>query len=195
MTPRSASWRLGACVLVATVALAGCEVPGTEQFRAILGSDQEVTQKFVGCPRALVVDDAKELVSLRSGGRRMKDVRVAARINLPLMTCDVGADRVGVSLTVPIQAVRGPQLAKGEISFVLPYFVAVADARGRILGKRVFTVRITIPAGQKFTSVAESIEQEIPLPAGRSAANVVIYTGFQLTPAQLDFNRRNRLRF
>ncbi len=182
-------------MLVATVALAGCEVPGSDLIRAVIGSDQEVPQKVVSCPRALVVDDAKELVSLRSGGRRMKDVRVAARINPPLMNCEVGDDRVGVRLTIPIQAVRGPQLAKGEISFVLPYFVAVADARGRILGKRVFTVRITIPAGQKNTSVAESIDQNIPLPAGRSAASVVIYTGFQLTPAQLEFNRRNRLRF
>ncbi len=142
-----------------------------------------------------VVDDAKELIDLRSGGRRFEDVRVAARINLPHITCEVDDDRVGVRLTIPIQAVRGPQLAKGEISFVLPYFVAVADARGRILGKRVFTVRITIPDGQKIWSVQESIEQNIPLPAGRSAASVVIYTGFQLTPAQLEFNRRNRLRF
>lgn len=188
-------FRLVACALLAGAGLSACESSGNEGIRTFLGTDDEVTETAKPCPRAVLVDDAREIVDMAPGGRTFDDVRVAARLNPILLTCDLEDDRIGVRLILPMQGVRGPQLDEGEISFSLPYFVAVAEVGGRVLGKRVFTARLTIPAGQKVSSVSESIEQNIPLHSGRTVGSIFIYAGFQLTPAQLEFNRRNRLRF
>lgn len=171
-------------------ALGGCSVDdGAGTLRTILGTGASGKS----CPRALVVSDARNYYELAAGGRTSDDLRLTGRIGLPTAGCEVDEGRLRVTLSLPIEVVRGPRLKDGSFEVRLPYFVAVTDLSGRILDKQVFTASISMGGDQKLASKVERIEQVIPLKSGEDATRFVIYAGFQLTAEQLEFNRRNRL--
>jgi hypothetical protein len=182
-----------AALVVATLALgaAGCggDEGATGTLKGILGT----ASKKATCPSAVVVSDARHLYDFAAGGGSAADVRVAVRITIPAARCKIEGGRALVDLDVPIDAARGPGLRKGRLEVEFPYFVAVADRFDNILAKEVFTASVRIGGDQERTSTVEAIQQVIPLADGQDGSHFVIYVGFQLTPEQVEFNRRNRL--
>jgi hypothetical protein len=47
-------------------------------------------------------------------------------------------------------------------------------------------------AGQRKAGVSEETERRIPLPASVQGADYEVLIGLQLTPDEIDFNRRKR---
>lgn len=174
-------------VLVLALALAACGSSGTDGVRSFLGTASRP------CPPAVVVADARQYIDMAPGPVSAGSVRLAARISLPVTECEYEDDKIIVTLSVPIDAKRGPQLASGSLEFDLRYFVAVTDRFGKMLGKRIFAAGFRMGGDQASTSKLEHIQQEIPLREGMDGASFTIYVGFQLTRAQLEFNRRHNL--
>ena len=174
-------------VLALVLALAACDSTGPDIVSGILGTASRP------CPPAVVVGDARQYVDMAPGPVTAESVRLAARITLPTAECDYEDDKIIVTLSVPIGARRGPQLAAGSLEFDLRYFVAVTDRFGKMLGKRIFAAGLSMGGDQESTSKLEQIQQVIPLSAGTDGSSFIIYVGFQLTRAQLEFNRRHNL--
>ena len=71
----------------------------------------------------------------------------------------------------------------------LPYFVAMADATGNILGKQQFTVSLNFEPNEPVTKTSDSVTVHVPLKNAQLGNVYTLVVGFQLTQSQLDYNR------
>jgi hypothetical protein len=174
-------WRL--VTLTAAVMLtAGCG-----------GDDANVAQYGAGdpiaCPTVSIVRDAAEVVQFRPGpGRDLTDVVARGAIADFSGTCDYSDDGAIVDLDLVIIAERGPAAGGDQAQF--EYFVAVADPNRTVLAKEQFRTGVTFEEGRDRGIAAEELEQIIPMSRTGLGQDYQILVGFQLTPEQLEFNRR-----
>lgn len=165
-----------ACAAALLAALAGCGLFGAD------GAPR-------ACPDAVILADAKRVTLYRAGpGRDLTDVEFEGEIARIGGTCKYGKGDLTVTLVADLVVTRGPAAAEAQAN--LPFFVAVTDEARSIVAKKVFESAIPVPRGQRRAGVREEIEQVIPLPAGEPAPYYEIVVGFQLTPEQLEQNRR-----
>ncbi len=149
------------------------------------------------CPRAAIVNEAKAAAYYREGaGRDITDV--AFEVALPSLSgvCeydfDEGRARVGSVLTISIEAKRGP--ASEAESFEVPYFVAVVEPGGRILGKALFRPRLIFTESGIIARTVEEIEQIIPIGPDFVGSDYEILVGLQLDQRQLEENLKRKRR-
>ena len=143
------------------------------------------------CPDAVILADAKRVTLYREGpGRDLTDVQFEGEIVQIGGTCTYGKRDLTVTLVADLVATRGP--AADEAQANLPFFVALTDETRSIVAKKVFESAVPIPRGQRRAGVREEIEQVIPLPEGEPVPYYEVVVGFQLTPEQLEQNRRSR---
>ncbi len=159
------------------VALAGCGV-----------FDKEPPKP---CPVALVLKEAGEVVRYQPGaGRDLLDVAYRASFGQNSLECHYKGSRLAVALDVEVIAERGPGAGAGEAR--IPYFVAVLDERQRILAREVFEAAVVFEEGRRRASVTEELAQRLRLEDSQSGANFEIVVGFELSPEELEENRRRR---
>jgi hypothetical protein len=101
--------------------------------------------------------------------------------------CDYDRGGVTVQLQLAILGIRGPADAGRATAF--DYFVAIADPNGNIVAKEVFPVSFNFDNRQRVGQI-EDLEQRIPLADQADGAAYKIVVGFQLSPAELEWNRR-----
>ena len=143
------------------------------------------------CPRVSVLSDAAKLVVFRPGpGRDLIDVEFEAEITPLGGGCNyVDRDRViEMRLELRIAALRGP--AAGGPTVELPYFVAIVGPGQAILAKQVFASPIEFEENRRRAGALEQTDQTIPLQEGQTGADYEVLIGFQLSAAQLDYNRQ-----
>jgi len=145
------------------------------------------------CPRVGILSDAAKGTVYRAGaGRDLTDVAYEHQ----LLDFNGGCkytdklDAVTVIFTLQVAATRGPAGAAAETS--VPYFVAVVDKQQRILSRERFTAKVPFTEGRRRAVVGEELEQRIPFVTGRGAADVEILVGLELSPEQLESNRKAR---
>jgi len=140
------------------------------------------------CPALATVSDAAKLTRFAGAGRDLTDVRFEAEIIEFVGACVQGGESVDVATRVRIAASRGPADEERRADF--RYFVAVVTRDKRIVGRNVFDSSIEFSGNKTRAAVIEELEQEIPLAEGETGGNYVIYVGFELTPEEVEFNRR-----
>ncbi len=141
------------------------------------------------CPRVAIVTEAARVVQFGPGaGRDPTDIVSRGQIADYNGTCTYGDGRVTVDLTVDIVGERGPAGSGGDLP--LQYFVAIADPTQAIIAKQVFDTSIALADGASRGGVREQLTQRIPLPDAALGPRYQVLVGFQLTPEQLDYNRR-----
>lgn len=169
--------------VVAVGLLAGC---------SSLGLSDPPTANL-GCPKVAIVRDTSKVTQFRAGqGRDLTDVTSRAALVDFQGGCDYGRDGVSVDFSLRLVAERGPALTGNEA--VYRYFVAIARPDHSIIAKREFDTSVTFPAGATRAGSEESLTQTIPLPEGEDAGAYQVLLGFQLSPEQLDYNRRQLTR-
>lgn len=141
-----------------------------------------------GCPQVQIVGDASEVTQFQGEGRDLTDVAMRGVILGFDGGCEYDDGGVTVDLLLDIAAARGPA-GTGDVAR-FDYFVAITDPTGDFLAKEIFTTEIALQGAAARGGVREELEQQIPLdtPAAGDEYNVLV--GFQLTPDQLDYNRR-----
>jgi hypothetical protein len=184
MTVRSSSLpRLAALisplgVLAGTLLLAGCGGPKLTEFAP-------------SCPRVAIRADTADITRYRegSGGRDLTDLVLDGRITGFKGGCSREDETtVRTVLDVDMVLARGPA-TRGRV-LDAAFFVAVVDA-GRILDKQVFPVRAELRENQDQARVASGqITMMVPVNKEKSAASYDVLIGFQLTPDELETNRR-----
>lgn len=141
------------------------------------------------CPGAAIVRDAADITRYRGAGRDLTDAVLDGRITGLGGSCKAdGEGFVSTTVSVGMELTRGPAAPgrQAEVS----YFVAVLDGE-RILDKQVFNLRAEFPPNNdRLRLTGDSVELRLPVRPGKGADAYRIQVGFQLTPLELDVNRR-----
>lgn len=145
------------------------------------------------CPRVSILRDASSLTQFKPGpGRDLIDVRFEATFGEMSLSCKYDDNVITMTVGLQLFAARGP--AADAPATELRYFVAVVDRAQRILAKETFVSNVEFPRNRNRVGVAEEIAPRIPLRRGESTADYEILVGFQLSPAELDYNRLKAVR-
>jgi hypothetical protein len=178
---RSGRARLAVLAAAAALALSACTA--AEDRQAAI------------CPRAGILPDANIMVQFRDGpGRDLTDVVAQAQIMDVAVACEYTSGRrppgVTLDLQVAIAAERGPADRSRRAS--LPYFVAILDGDQNIVAKEFFTAQFEFPDNRTRVGRVDDLEPRIPLRSNFDGPSYRVMVGFQLTPDQLAWNRRQR---
>jgi len=160
------------------------------------------TDPPVPCPHVKVPAILSQVTKFDDGSaREAANVRYQTRIANVAIACvsteakstrlargSGSPDNLEVQIRVHFETLRGPR-GQGNTADAV-YFVAVTDIRDAILDRQEFPVKLKIgSAGQATTTTTEDAWMLIKLD-GRSGAAFRVYTGFQLAPEELEFNRK-----
>ncbi len=160
---------------------------------ALAGCGGDDAQFAPPCPGAAIVRDGADVTRYRGPGQDLTDLALSGRITGLQGKC-TRADRGAMlaTVTVGLELTRGPA-APGRTA-ELAYFVAVS--RGdQILDKRVFPLRAEFPPNtDRLRLVGDDVELRLPTPPGTDASVYSIQVGLQLTPEELERNRRRSAR-
>ncbi len=162
--------------LVALLALAGCGGGASDNFAP-------------PCPQPSIPTDFNDLHRFRGAGRDITDSVLEGRILGVEGACTRGEGNVVVTtVTVRLELARGPA-ATSRVADVA-YFVAVSDG-DQILDKQVFRLAPEFPSNtDRLRLRGDDIELRLPVSATKTAAAYRVSVGFQLTPIELEDNRR-----
>jgi hypothetical protein len=181
-------------LLLLPVALSDCTRIGER-----LGFREPVVPLFEGgpiCPSSAVLSDAVSVTKLKGGAANPSnpaDVVLTAEMSQAQLECKYDAKKQMLSVTArfSVRASRGAAAQAGAEP-ALDYFVAVVDADGNVLQKRILQTQPRL--GANMTAEFTQNIANLPLALGmdRRPSDFEILTGFQLTAAELAYNRTPR---
>jgi hypothetical protein len=168
------------CRIVSAAAAAICVA------LAACSSDSQVEQ----CPSVSLLADTSSLTALQENPPAQPSVAYTVQMVKAKRDCDLPkhSRRATASVDIDFRATRAQ--AGAAASYTVPYFVAITS-EGKILAKQLFQVQFAFEPGQATASFTDSVNS-LSLTIGRDkhATDYGVLIGFQLTKAQLDYNRR-----
>lgn len=145
------------------------------------------------CPPAAAVAGVERMTSFRpGGGQDLTEVAFTAHVDSVESVCQYDDDGVEVAMNVLLSAERGPADTAREAD--LKYFVAIEDGPGNITAKEIYDVTLPFEGNRRRVGIVEEVDITIPTPADKDFSEIRILIGLQITPEQLEFNRRNKAR-
>ena len=148
----------------------------------------ESTGKLV-CPTPLIAPDLDAAAQLRSGGSSPDDIRFGVKVMSVNTNCRT--EKIGLTADTRIGFVAArndPTLTHGEFA----YFVAVADAQRNVLNKKEYTVSVEFAPRQNRLQVSDQVVIGLPVRDLSAGGKYLIIVGLQLSPEQLEFNRKQQ---
>ena len=166
------------CVPVLLLPLLGCG-PGRNEFAPV-------------CPSVRLVPALADLTRYAGAGpaHDVTDLVLQARVVAVNGSCKAGdsASRLPATVQVTIGVQRGPAM-KGREADVSVFLVV---SEGEIVrDKQVFPVHIVFPPNvDRFAVTSGVIDLDLPVSPEKSGASYGIIAGFQLSPEELEANRK-----
>lgn len=167
---------------------------------SILSSCSTPTNPFeyIACPTFLVLADAQEITQFKPGsGRDVTDIQYTGRIKHVDYTCKEitakGKDYIDANLVISAEFEMGAAADVRNPTFQL--FTALSQSNEKIIAKSYFDLRARFKDKSRRAEVKQYIkkirvERDTTVPV----EDHQLYMGFQLTPAQLGYNRTKHLR-
>jgi hypothetical protein len=158
---------------VLMLGLAGCG--GTESIGKL------------ACPTPIVAPDLDAAADLRPGGSGPDDVRFG--VKLVSVNSNCSTQKIGLTADVRIGFVvarADPKLMRADFA----YFVAIADAQRNILNKKEYKLSVEFSPRLGRLNVSDQVAIGLPLHDLSNGGKYLIIVGLQLTPEQLEFNRK-----
>ena len=160
--------------LLALLALAGCN-----------------TAKVNNCPVAVILADASQVTIFRPGAPQdlageayrvaLVDISTGCSINKKTGETDS-------SYRVNFRATRAPSADAAH--YTVPYFVAITQG-DELIEKRILQISFDFAAGDSIATFSVSPDDfDIHVPNGHQPFEYEIMAGFQMTPAQVDYNKK-----
>lgn len=172
--------------VLATLALPAVLLSGCFGFDA---SNFDDSPNVGPCPVAGALYDASRVVEIK-GAERHENVGFTGAIEGVRGFCRyIGTNPITMEVEIDFAFGRGPQ-AEG-LSHTYPVFVTVTRRDRSVLAKERFDIPVTWPADKDIVRVTESVPG-IVIPRANetvSGSNFEVIVGFDLTPAQLAYNR------
>lgn len=149
---------------------------------AACASDGDIAEAEDGCPRVGVLGEVGSVTRLSPGGE------IASRASLGAFTgnCAISTGEVIVSVTVPVRGTQGSGGVPGKAESY-EVFAAALDPAENPIAKQ--SAPVTLAFEQRMASGSVTLDIAIPLAAGRDPRDYRVALGFQLTEAELAFNR------
>jgi hypothetical protein len=160
--------------LIGLLALAGCN-----------------TGKVSSCPAAVILADASQLTIFRPGASQ--DLAGEAyRISLTGISTDCTINKktgeTDSSYRVNFRATRAPSADAAH--YTVPYFVAIT-AGDKLIEKRILQVSFDFAPGVSVATFSESPDDfDIHVENGHQPFENELMAGFQMTPAQVEYNKK-----
>ena len=150
------------------------------------------------CPEALILSDAATITVYRDGSPKdLLDVVYRSRFEIEDYECEwnldpeTGAGALTMSFRAMADTFRGPGLRDRNLT--IPYFVTITDPERQVITKSQFDVVANLPPNAQRLQIRDRrVKIDLPIQPGQRDTDFVLFTGFQLTPDQLDFNRAER---
>jgi hypothetical protein len=151
------------------------------------------------CPRAGVLSEAVTLTRFADRpGRDLLDVDFEVEVSDLRSGCqfeEAGDGRYGLVVAVaPVfTATRGPANETRQARF--GYFVGVLDADRSVRSRAEFAVEVEFEGNQRRIVRSDDdppVTIDLPIDRIADAAGYQVIVGLQLTPEELEFNRRRR---
>lgn len=191
--PVTRLWRgLGLATLVlAPLALAGCSWVGLGPDREdeALAAIEAAAPK--PCPTVGVLDGADRITVFNGQGQDLTDVVVKAEISKAATSCKYDTDDHTISVDIAFNgaAEMGPAATSTDMS--LKGFLAVTRVDGKKVSKQVYDIPLTFDGKSRQIRFLKSIDETIvPYGGSVNGSIYVMLVGFQVTPEQLDYNRK-----
>jgi hypothetical protein len=172
------SSRLRFCLPALLLPLFGCG-PGRNDFAPV-------------CPSARLIPALADVTRYAGPGpaHDLTDLILQARVTGVNGKCRPGDDRSTIAATVDVTVSiqRGPAMQGREAD--LPVFLAVAEG-DTVRDKKVFPVHVVFPPNvDRLVMNSGEIDLSLPVSSEKSANAYGIIAGFQLSPDELNANRR-----
>lgn len=143
------------------------------------------------CPAPKILRDASELTRFAPGQPpSAQTVQYIGKVAETKLSCAYDAktyERLDVVLGVKFTAERNPAIPIDAAD--LRYFVAIVNLQGTVLAKKEFPLHLVFPSGSNQVDKVEEIDQSIPLTYPQNGGSLQIWVGFQLSGAELQYNR------
>lgn len=141
------------------------------------------------CPDTGIIQDAGRLVAFSpASSQDPAQLQVEAAFDNYRGACRYVDGKVEFLLEIDVAAKRGPAAGVDITQAALPYFVAILDPQENILQRQGFTSKVPFDA----TGVGMKTEKyvlRLPLEDTKTVRQYKVVMGFELTPAQLAYNR------
>jgi hypothetical protein len=145
------------------------------------------------CPKVFMVDETSQLTRFRPGpGRDLTDVQFEAEVTGYTGSCEYADRKLTIQINVAFAVTRGPANENRQAKF--EYFVAVPKLFPSPAGKRIFDVALQFPQNQRRAQFEDEIELDVPIANKAAGPSNEVYIGLQLSPEELEFNRKRRER-
>ena len=147
------------------------------------------------CPQVLLLNDAKKLVKFDTlRGNDITDILFESEFQHFVGKCQYsqqnGNWNIDVGLKVQIIVERGAANKEGNINFT--YFVAIPAFQPSPAGKKLFQVKGKFIDSKVRLLYQDDLSMKIPVESPNLGNKLEIILGFQLSPEELNFNRRHR---
>jgi hypothetical protein len=148
------------------------------------------------CPSTAVLSDAVTVTKLRPGSpvnmQNPANVVLAAEMSQAQLECEYNGESNAITLNInfAVRATRGPAAMGADPE--LEYFIAMIDAQGNLLTKNIFKSQPDLD-GQMAGTYTQTVSNFVfQLAMDMRPIDYQLLTGFQLTPAELAYNRLPR---
>lgn len=146
----------------------------------------------LACPQVAVLEAPGELTRF-SGGKigKISDVLFQAKMEVIGVYCDIDDEAIFVTADARLGVIRGPAEAAGEVDF--SFFVAILDGYKEVILRQAFPIIVQFDGAERKVEFEDSVSFQIDQKKNVDPGTYTIYAGFEMTPEELEFNRR-RLR-
>ncbi len=160
---------------------------------AVSSCGPDLPQFAPACPVTGVLSDAADLTRFNGRGTDLTDMVIDGRIAPPRGQCKLDdLTHLHTTISVSMDLTRGPA-AKGRTVDVT-YFVSVSKG-DTILAKQDYTLAVTFPPNSDRVHITgDPVNLVLPVDDKTSGVVYRVLDAFQLTPAELAFNRKRGVR-
>ena len=146
--------------------------------------------KIAICPVPAILADTQSVTIFRPGTQPdlANELYTVSLINAEGdCTFNTKSSLVHASLELTFRATRAP--TKEAATYTVPYFVVVHE-NAKIFQKRLYRLRFTFAPGATVVTVKQSPDEiALHVSNGKLPWNYQEMAGFQMTPAQIEYNK------
>jgi hypothetical protein len=153
------------------------------------------SSRILVCPVPAILADTQSVTIFRPGttpdlANELYTISLVNATNDCTYSARDGVVRASLELT--FRATRSP--TNEAATYSVPYFVAVHEGP-KIYSKRLYTLRFTFAPGASVVTITQAPDDvDIKIPNGKLPWNFQRMAGFQMTAAQIDYNK-NKARY
>ncbi len=169
---------------LAALALSGCGMFG--------GSDvKEGGTTLYPCPSVGVLNETDHVTLLSGSGTDLTDIVAKAEIGKVVSRCEYDIEESTITVDIAFDGIAELGPAASARALTLKTFVAVTRRFNAFDKKQVYEVPVVFEPGQRQVRFVKTVDGTVLPYGGRADGSIYqILVGFQLTPEQLEYNRR-----